>query len=456
MSWLRKILLAAAFLAVAGVIVSAVATRKVWLGWFSSPASAANDEHEEHDDHIELSPQAMRSIGLRLEPIRLETFERKLRIPARIVAQPGRSKRIVSTHILGVIEKIYAYPGQVIRPGDKLFKLHLVSDHLQEAQDELHRTFSELKINSEEQQRLEGLAKMGAISEKLMLDLTYQQRKLQATERALRHKLNAHGLPSQSIDEIAKGKFIKNWTIYASSPDKAEHGQPTKSPPASSSAKSQEKHLYELGKLNVTVGSQVQPGAALCTLLLLADLYVEGQVFGNEVNLIEQAILKRSEVEVEVVGDDKYWSEDASSPRVRLRFLSHQADAGNQTVSVYGQLKNPSHSYEDKGIEYRLWRYRTGQRAYLLIPIETLTDVFVLPSDAVVRDGPSSFVFRKIGKNLLEPVEVQVRYQDRKDVVIAKDNVKEGEVIAQNAVAQLYRELLSESQQGHGHHHHHD
>ena len=71
--------------------------------------------------------------------------------------------------------------------------------------------------------------------------------------------------------------------------------------------------------------------------------------------------------------------------------------------------------------------------------VERLDNVYVLPSDAVSRDGAEAFVFTQ-NVNTFERTPVRVLLQDRQHVVIANDgSLIKGVYVVQGAAAQLNR-----------------
>jgi membrane fusion protein, heavy metal efflux system len=86
-----------------------------------------------------------------------------------------------------------------------------------------------------------------------------------------------------------------------------------------------------------------------------------------------------------------------------------------------------------------LWRFRPGQKVRLHVRVEEMKNVFVLPADAVTRDGPEAFVFTQ-NVNTFTRRPVRVLLQDRQQVVIANDgSLPPGTYAVQSAAAQLNR-----------------
>ena len=73
------------------------------------------------------------------------------------------------------------------------------------------------------------------------------------------------------------------------------------------------------------------------------------------------------------------------------------------------------------------------------MPVEELSDVLVLPSAAIVREGPEAYVFQQNG-DLFNRIPVHVLHEDRLNIVIDNDgSVTPGLYLAQSAAASLNR-----------------
>jgi multidrug efflux pump subunit AcrA (membrane-fusion protein) len=92
-----------------------------------------------------------------------------------------------------------------------------------------------------------------------------------------------------------------------------------------------------------------------------------------------------------------------------------------------------------------LWRFRPGQKVRILVRVEQIDNVFVLPADAITREGPEAFVFSQ-NVNTFERKSVRVLLQDRQHAVIANDgSLVPGTYVVQSAAAQLNRMLKAGS-----------
>ena len=93
----------------------------------------------------------------------------------------------------------------------------------------------------------------------------------------------------------------------------------------------------------------------------------------------------------------------------------------------------------------------------LHVPVERFDDVFVLPAEAVVREGAETYVFRQNG-DFFERKPVRVLHADRRAAVLAADgSISPGNYVTHNAAAQMNFALKAQAAGGEdgGHHHHH-
>src|SRR5207249_2205542 len=143
-------------------------TRSHWIGWLKPGESAPNVE-ETHAPAgaeprmLKLSAQARKNLQLVSRPISPQTYWRTIQVPGVIVDRPGQSDRGVTAPAVGVVFRVYAFPGDTVRPGDRLFALRLISEYLQNTQSELFKTTREMQLAKEQRDRLAVPAKSGAI-----------------------------------------------------------------------------------------------------------------------------------------------------------------------------------------------------------------------------------------------------------------------------------------------------
>ena len=113
----------------------------------------------EPDSLFEISPKARKNLGIRSMPVKPTAYWRTLQIPGIIEDRTGLTDRGVTTPLAGVVTQVHAFEGDIIRPGEKLFTIRLVSEYLQESQSELFKAIREVEILNQEIERIADLVK---------------------------------------------------------------------------------------------------------------------------------------------------------------------------------------------------------------------------------------------------------------------------------------------------------
>ncbi len=451
------------------LIAAAIGTATVGLVWWSvfrfgleksadsngSEDRSGNDAANVATDEpqlLRLDARGRRNLGLQVGPVARSTYCKQLEIPAVVIEPPGLAVRGITAPAAGIVSAIHVSVGDAVLPGTPLFTLHLVGESLQVAQTEFLQATREAEILRRERARLQEAVDDGAIPARRIIELDQEIDRQTALASARRQDLLARGLTPQQVERIGQGEFVATITIEAPRIDAsadavaADGGASIDSgdAPAAGSATAR---FFEVRELAVAVGRQVQGGDALAVLTDHESLLVRGHAFRREATAIERAVAERRPVELEFAGAiDEDWP--AADQPYLIRNLGNEIDPESRTFDVIVPLPNPSRAYEDQGRIYLVRRFRPGQQVRLRIPIERLDDVIVLPAEAVVRDGPSSFVFRQNG-DLFSRIPVRVLYQDRSDVVIEREpGLGPGSYVALDSAAALDRILASQSQSG--------
>jgi cobalt-zinc-cadmium efflux system membrane fusion protein len=367
-------------------------------------------------------------------------------VPGFVTDRPGISDRGVVAPITGVVTKIHAYPGDTVEPNAPLFSLRITSESLHASQLELFKATREIEIARKELERLGDVAQSGAIPRSRTIEIESQIQRVNVNVQAYRQDLLARGLPEERIEAVARGEFVTEIVVDAPSQQAlrvaeivltAGEEQPPQQIPFS----------FELQRLNVELGQQVDAGEVLCYLADHRALLIEGHGFKNDMPLIQQAAKSGLPLEVEY----EQRAESGWPPSTRALTIHHVAntiDKESRTFSFYLPLDNQWQAYTRDGESRLLWQFRPGDRVRLHVSVEELKGVFVLPQAALVREGPEAFVFRQNG-DLFDRKPVHVLHEDRTHVVLANDgSVREGAFIAQNAAASLNRVLKAQAASG--------
>lgn len=455
-----------------GLAIAAVLTYDSWKGWLPSQlVGKAADQEDAHDhgdepdgkNRLRISVEGQKNLKLDVRPLKLQPYDLKITLLGSVAHRPGENDRGVTAPFAGVVSEIKAVPGRIVRSGDELFTLRLVSEFLQNSQAELFKATQELQINRDEIARY-NTTDGKRLNPGRVIELEYQQRRLEAAEKTLRHDLAARGLHSEQIESAARGQFLTTIKVTA--------------PELNSSV------AYEVEDLKVNLGEQVQAGQTLANLANHETLYVEARAFETDAHLLEKAIQKAWPIEAEFLDLDPT-SGKPLRRELRVLFSANQIDPASRTFALYLPLANelralsptvttggnraradlaslseilpPSPGTAPMGIA---WRFRPGQRVLLHVPVERFEGQLVLPAEAVVREGPEAYVFRANGQTRFDRIPVHILGQDQTHVVIDKgtgEGISEGDFIAHNAAATLNRVLKAQAagEGGHGHDHDH-
>ncbi|MFG0261231.1 MAG: efflux RND transporter periplasmic adaptor subunit [Novipirellula sp. JB048] len=460
-----------------GPVIIVVVVAAIWLfraELLGSPEAeetvvASQASHSvEKQTVLEISPQARKNLGLVSSPARPQTYWRTVVIPGEVADRPGMSDRGVTSPTVGVVTAIHAFPGDTVRPGEALFSLRLFSEYLQATQTQLFKARQETDIVQAEIDRLSEAVNTGAVSRSKLIELQSEISRQNTQIQAARQELLTRGLTPSQVQQIESGMFVSTVEVVAppvrdfdafagrAAPQEIQQlsfvnelaqdalAQDALAQDASAQGQA---IAYEVQELAVQMGQQVQAGQLLANLSNHQMLYIVGHAFKREAAFLEQAAQENRPIEVEFAEDaQERWPQLQQT--FQIRHLSNSIDTQSRTLDFYIPLSNQSRAYNDQDRVFLVWRFRPGQRTRIHVPVEEFADVFVLPAEAVVREGPEAYVFRQNG-DLFKQLPVHVLYEDRRSVVIANDgSFLAGSYLAQNSAASLNRVLKSQSASG--------
>ncbi len=394
---------------------------------------------------VRLSPQALKNLSLVAKPLALTTYWQKIDVPGMIVDRPGVSDRGVVAPVSGIVTRIHAYPGDTVEPNGPLFSMRLVSEQLHASQLELFKATRQIENSQAQIQRLSSLSQSGALAQSRIIEIENQVRVLDATAQAYRQDLEARGLAADRIQAAANGEFVTEITVKAPGEQALRVAKI-----ALASAEEEPQRLpfnFELHDLKVELGQQVDAGMLLCTLADHRALLIEGRGFKDDMPLIQQSV--RAGLDVEVVFEQSSGANWPAAPsKFRIHHVANTIEVDSRTFAFYLSLENQWQAYTRDGQTRLLWRFRPGDRVQLRVAVDQMKDVFVVPRDAVVRDGPEAYVFRQNG-TLFDRMPVHILHEDQRDIVLANDGtLRSGFYVAQNAAASLNRVLKAQAASG--------
>ncbi len=466
-----------------------------------SGSEVGSDDHAGHahshtsENSIELSEAARKNVGLTdeyLQPIELRDFDKTVSVPAIVVDRPGRTRLPVSAATTGIITHVHAVTGEAVSSGDLILEMRLTHEDLVTAQREFLQALGDRDVEMKEIARIEIAANSGVISNKTLLDRQYSRDKIDSLLKSQREALRLHGLSEAQITTIETDRrLLTEIKVYAPDPDSHKTDELQLSRRESTSVAIDLDHHYEsipsndsqslirvvsvhkpldqssnqtvesvkkevdhehpsnknrllvLQDLHVQKGQVVNAGELLCVLADFGDLLIEGQAFETEAGLLSKT--KQAGWSVSAV------TEAAGRPitltGLTLSWLDNEIDPVSRALKFYVRLPNTvdGENTNQDGQRHITWRYRTGQRMQLLVPVEKWTEQIVLPVDAVVREGIESFVFQQNGDQY-DRVAVHERFRDQSSVVIENDgSIYPGDIVALRGAHQLQMALKNKA-----------
>ncbi len=397
---------------------------------------------------LKMTEQARKNLGLVSKPAKPQAYWRTIEVPGEIVDRPGYSDRGVTSPAVGVVTEVHAFPGDTVKPGDRLFTLRLFSEYLQNTQSELFKSTREIQLITEQHARLEGLVKSGGVPESRLIELDNQLRRQNALIQSYQQDLLTRGLNPEQIKSIADGIFVSTIEVVAPPVvDQAAKSSEIKPVAFEVTGSGVDGLAYEVQELNVELGQQVQAGQLLSTLANHQALFIEGHAFKREASYLAKAAEHKWPIRCSFAEDDQIdWP--SFDQTLEIRHLANAINSETRTFNFFIPLLNQSRAYDKDNQTFIVWRFRPGQRVRLQVPVEELKNVLVLPSAAIVREGPEAYVFQQNG-DLFNRLPVHVLHEDRLQTVLANDgSVKVGLYLAQSAAASLNRVLKAQAASG--------
>jgi cobalt-zinc-cadmium efflux system membrane fusion protein len=441
----RLLLLMPPLLVVAVLTWGGYFWRDLWIPWFHSTSSvepvAPPREAAALAEKVIVSEQAQRNLGLAAKRLQAQTYWKTIQVPGMVVDRPAQSDRSVVAPATSVVTRVVHVPGDMVRPGDVLFMLKLLSESLHRTQADLYKASQEIKLVEARRQRLK--SSLGVIPEVRLIEVDEEITRLHLAVKAHREELLLRGLKSELLDGIATGQFVSEIPIVA--PPQPDAVPPlTTVPVQQTSAVAEPPLRFQLQELKVDLGQQVQAGQTLCLLASHQALSIEGRAFLDETALLERSVREDWPVDVDFhEGDTRDWP--PLQQVFHIQHLANTIDPVKRTFAFLLPLDNQSRAVEKDGHTQMLWRFRPGQRVRIRVRVARLDNVFVLPADAVAREGPEAFVFTQ-NVNTFERKPVHVLLQDRQHVVLANDGaLLPGQFAVQAAAAQLNRMIKAAS-----------
>lgn len=210
---------------------------------------------------------------------------------------------------------------------------------------------------------------------------------------------------------------------------------------------------WDVHQVAARPGTHVDMGQELLTLANPDTLFLRVDPVGSESAAVTTAFARKLPIRARplVAG--------AGPDLDDLHVMTILNDPNSEGTVAYVEVKNRALDITERadGVRFRSWALRDGLKYVLSVPVDEMSNVFVLPSEAVVDEGAEKVVFVFDGDDY-EAVKVVVRYQDHEFAVLGADSeLKESGLVVTRGAFGLSLALRAE--QGgpvdahHGHSH---
>ena len=401
-----------------------------------------------HENEVMLSDQALKNIGLNDKTIitlhQGEFFETTT-YPGMVTARAGRSEVEISSPAGGTITRIYFEPGQALAPNAPLFDIDLTNEELIDAQTQLLSLYRKLENTNSEIKRLGDIAQ--DIAPKSIRDAKFQKLELETEIANTRNKLLLYGLTDETIDRAIcdeKG-VIRSLTVHV--PDVSDEqivpfhsimtpGGEKIMPHGIAENNVANPSALQLLQLNVEKGMRVTSGQTLARVADYSRLYIQGNAFAYDITMLNESLKNSCQISAVFNG---HGGDRIVADNLCLRSVGNFVDADNRTLTFLVDL--PNERLDDHS-DFVQWLYKPGQRCDLQIGTESISDCFVVPNTAIVREGAESYVFRlagvEQGKKIWQKTPVHVMTQNRDNSVLENDgSITVGQQIAGVGASQM-------------------
>ncbi len=299
---------------------------------------------------VKISPEKQFLIGVKKDTVKIKNLEKVIKTYGKVDYKESKIYEI-NIKFGGWIEKLYAnYEGMYVKKNDKLFEIY---------SPDIYQSIKELKLAYEKK-------------DTLLL-------------KNVKQKFNIWGIRDFQIEEILKDKEDRR-TITFYSP-------------------------YEgfIIKKEIFEGMEVRPGMTIYRIADLREVWVYGEIYEYEVNLIKK-------------GDEAF---------ITLSYFPEKIFKGKVNY-IYPYL-NPETRTTKVRIEISNQDFSLKPNMYVNIEIKVnYGKKLVIPKSAVLYTGEKNIVFVDKGEGTFEPREVKlgISGEDFYEVI---EGVRKGEVVVTSA-----------------------
>lgn len=358
---------------------------------------------QEEAECVHLDAEILKDLDVKVEKVEPQVHVPSVKIPGVVRVDPDR-KADISSPLAARILVLDAPPHSAVRAGQRLALLEVTDPEVRqlqvravEARTELLAARTERNRTRRYQEALSGKGeKVAAEIDRVTADLEVQEarvRSLKSSLEAVLSALKAAGLNSSQIEALKRdARTVTRIGLYAprlpGNPDMEVVSRP------------------------VHQGQTVTPGANLYELVALDRLLVAGEAFEADLKTVRDAASLNLPVGLVFPAEGR---------RVEgLKIFSVEGALGGEERITHFYLRLPNRVVNEKkdgGHRYLDWEHRAGSRVQILVSAGKPEPRFVLPADALVREGGRQWVYRMHGDGC-DRVAVRVESVDDRQAII--------------------------------------
>jgi len=366
-------------------------------------------DHDHDDDHVKevecvhLDAEILKDLDVQVEKVEPRVHIPSVKIPGVVQVEPDR-RADISSPLAARILALDAPPRATVRAGQRLALLEVTDPEVRQLQVRAVQARAELLAARTDRNRtrkyLEALRgkgeKVAAELNRVEVDLEVQNAQVGSLKSALQavlDALKAAGLSPKQIEALKRdAKTVTRIGLYAP----RLPGNPG----------------MEVVSRPVHLGQTVSLGAKLYELVALDRLLVAGEAFEADLKTVRDAAFLNLSVGLVFPAEGRQVE--------NLKVFSVEGTLGGEERITHFYLRLPNrvvNEKEDGGHRYLDWEHRAGSRVQILVPAGKPEPRFVLPTDALVREGGRQWVYRLHGSGC-DRVSVRVESVDDRQAII--------------------------------------
>lgn len=314
-------------------------------------------EKEIRAERVALTAQSIKEIGLEIQPAAIQTLQRELVVPSKLIANQDFEAH-VGTLVQGRVFTVFANLGDHVRRGQEL--MHIEGVEIGEIKSMFIKAKAHMVFAEGGLKRQQFLVDQNVGSQKALLEAKAEYEKAHAEFIAEDRRIHAIGLSDRDVEEL-------------------------------NSDRSKESHIGGILPIkspidgivierNVVLGQLVDPTTTAFKILNPSTLWVDGQVHENDAKFIR----RNSGISVEIS------SMPGKMYPAKLLYVGEIVDPQTRMVKIRAAVGNSDH------------RLKPEMFADLHIALSEQTRGIVIQAESIVKDGSEQYLFVALNDTTFE------------------------------------------------------